>query len=131
MKADCQVKKRPLGSTNCYLHPVGLGCMGLSWAYHDTAVDEATGIALIHKAIELGVDHFDTSDAYGPHTNEELVGRGIAGLRERVVVATKAGLSSDGGEGKYRYKRNGRPEYIRAACDGSLCFVASLLRMTR
>ncbi len=64
--------KRPLGKTKRLVHPVGLGCMGLSWAYHDKAVDEATGMALIHRAIELGVDHFDTSDAYGPHTNEEL-----------------------------------------------------------
>jgi aryl-alcohol dehydrogenase-like predicted oxidoreductase len=68
------------------------------------------------------VDHFDTSDAYGPHTNEELVGRGIAGLRDRVLIATKAGLTRSGGESKdkYKYGRNGRPEYIRAACDGSL-----------
>ncbi len=114
------MKTRPLGSTNRQVHPVGLGCMGLSWAYHEQAVDEATGVALIHRAIELGVDHFDTSDAYGPHTNEELLGRAIAGLRDRVVVATKAGLTSDGGDSKYKYKRNGRPEYIRAACDASL-----------
>ena len=110
--------KRTLGKTKRLVHPVGLGCMGLSWAYHDKAVDEATGIALIHKAIELGVNHFDTSDAYGPHTNEELVGRAIAGFRERVVIATKAGLTS--GDEKYKYKRNGQPEYIRKACDASL-----------
>lgn len=116
------MKKRPLGKTNRLVHPVGLGCMGLSWAYHEKAVDEATGIALIHRAIELGVDHFDTSDAYGPHTNEELVGRAIAGFRERIVIATKAGLTRSGGESKdkYKYGRNGRPGYIRQACDASL-----------
>ncbi|MFY9550207.1 MAG: aldo/keto reductase, partial [Thermoanaerobaculia bacterium] len=99
---------------------VGLGCMGLSWAYHDKAVEEAEGVRLIRRAIGLGVDHFDTSDAYGPRTNEELVGRAIKGFREKVVVATKAGLVVKGDSASSGYTRNGRPEYIRAACEGSL-----------
>jgi aryl-alcohol dehydrogenase-like predicted oxidoreductase len=97
--------------------------MGLSWAYHAEPVPDAEGIALIHRAIDIGVDHLDTSDAYGPHTNEVLVGRAIADRRERVVLATKAGLTRDSdatGKSKYKYGRNGRPEYIRSACDASL-----------
>jgi len=114
---------RRFGSTGRSVHPVGLGCMGLSWAYHADPVPDAEGIALIHRAIELGVDHLDTSDAYGPHTNEVLVGRALAGRRDRVVLATKAGLTrGDAGAGgtKYKYGRNGKPEYIRSACDASL-----------
>ncbi len=114
------MKPRQLGRIGRAVHPVGLGCMGLSWAYHDAAVDEAAAIALIRRAIDLNVDHLDTSDAYGHGANEELVGRAIAGRRERVVVATKAGLVSQSGAAKYRYARNGRPEHIRAACDASL-----------
>ena len=114
---------RPFGATGRSVHPVGLGCMGLSWAYHSEPVPESEGIALIHRAIELGVDHLDTSDAYGPHTNEVLVGRAIADRRDRVGLATKAGLTRDAdatGRSKYKYGRNGRPEYVRAACDASL-----------
>jgi aryl-alcohol dehydrogenase-like predicted oxidoreductase len=96
--------------------------MGLSWAYHDSAVDEAVAEALIRTAIDAGVDHFDTSDAYGYGENEKLVGRAIAasGRRSEVVVATKAGLVGGEGTARYRYARNGRPEYIRDACDASL-----------
>jgi aryl-alcohol dehydrogenase-like predicted oxidoreductase len=112
--------KRPLGKTPRLVHPVGLGCMGLSWAYHEEAIEESEGVRLIQRAIELGVDHFDTSDAYGPHTNEILVGRAIGGAREKVVVATKAGLLMKGTTARDGYSRNGRPEYIRAACEGSL-----------
>jgi len=115
---DCV--KRPLGRTGRRVHPVGLGCMGLSWAYHETAIEDSEGVRLIGRAIELGVDHLDTSDAYGPHTNERLVGTAIAGFREKVVVATKAGLLMKGTTAREGYNRNGRPEYIRAACEGSL-----------
>jgi aryl-alcohol dehydrogenase-like predicted oxidoreductase len=115
------MKQRLLGSTGRNVFPVGLGCMGLSWAYRDASVDEAAGIELIRQAIDLGVDHLDTSDAYGPHTNEQLVGRAIEGRRDRVVIATKAGLvRAASGSSKYKYDRNGTPEYVRAACDGSL-----------
>ena len=95
--------------------------MGLSWAYHDAAVNEAAAEALIRTAIDAGVDHFDTADAYGHGANETLVGRAIVASRRRadVVLATKLGLVR-GETDKYRYTRNGRPEYVRAACDASL-----------
>ncbi len=113
------MKERQLGSTGRFVHPVGLGCMGLSWAYRDPAVDEAAGIDLIRHAIDLGVDHFDTSDAYGPLTNERLVGRAIRGRRDRVTIATKSGLVVEDAA-TYKYGRDGRPEHIREAADGSL-----------
>jgi aryl-alcohol dehydrogenase-like predicted oxidoreductase len=96
--------------------------MGLSWAYHDAAVDEAAAEALLRTAIDAGVDHFDTSDAYGHGENEKLVGRAIAasGRRAELVVATKAGLVGGRGEARYRYTRNARPDYVRGACDASL-----------
>jgi len=93
--------------------------MGLSWGYRDPSVNEAAGIELIQQAIDLGVDHLDTADVYGPFTNESLVGRAIAGRRDRVVLSTKAGLVVEDAA-TYRYGRNGRPEHIRACCDASL-----------
>src|SRR5262245_52350796 len=112
------MRSRELGRTGRTLRPVGLGCMGLSWAYHDAAVDEVRALELLRTAIDSGVDHFDTADAYGHGENETLVGRAIAasGRREDLVLATKMGLVR-GETQKYRYTRNGRPEYVRAACD--------------
>lgn len=101
------------------MFPVGLGCMGLSWAYRDPSIDETAGIELIQKALDLGVDHFDTADVYGPYTNEALVGRALAGRREEVVIATKVGLVVED-PSTYRYGRNGKPEHVRASCDESL-----------
>ncbi len=94
----------------------GLGCMGMSEYYGPR--DEAESIATIHRALDLGVTFFDTADAYGPFTNEELVGRALAPRRDEVVVATKFGnqRAADG----TRMGVNGRPEYVRAACDASL-----------
>ena len=112
-------KLRRLGSTDRSVFPVGLGCMGLSWGYRDASVDEAAGVVLIRQAIDLGVDHFDTADVYGPFENERLVGRGIAGRREQVVVATKCGLVVED-KATYRMGRDGSPEHVREACDGSL-----------
>ena len=93
--------------------------MGLSWGYHDPSVDEAAGMDLVRYAIDHGVDHLDTADVYGPFTNESLVGRAIAGRRDRVTLATKGGYVVDDSEA-YKYHRDGRPEHIRAACDASL-----------
>jgi aryl-alcohol dehydrogenase-like predicted oxidoreductase len=93
--------------------------MGLSWAYHDRAVDETAAVDLIRHAIDLGVDHLDTADMYGPFTNEKLVGRAVAGRRDGVVIATKAGLVVEDASA-YRFGRDGSPEHIREACDGSL-----------
>jgi aryl-alcohol dehydrogenase-like predicted oxidoreductase len=102
---------------------VGLGCMGMSSRYlplngENRARDDATSVKVIHHALDLGVDLLDTSDAYGPHTNEELIGRAIADRRDKVVLATKFGAERrpDGTLAGI----NGRPEYIRRACDASL-----------
>jgi aryl-alcohol dehydrogenase-like predicted oxidoreductase len=94
----------------------GLGCMGMSEFYG--AGDEGESIATIHRALELGVTLLDTADMYGPFTNEELVGRAIAGRRDEVVLATKFGneRAPDG----TRIGVNGRPDYVRSACDASL-----------
>jgi aryl-alcohol dehydrogenase-like predicted oxidoreductase len=93
--------------------------MGFSWGYRDPAVDEAAAVDVIRRAIDLGVEHFDTADVYGPFTNESLVGRAVAGRRERVVIATKCGLVVED-KATYRFGRNGRPEHVRDACEGSL-----------
>ncbi len=115
------LQQRTLGSTS---HPngalavsaLGLGCMGMS-EFYGTG-DEATGIATIHRALELGVTFLDTADMYGPFTNEKLVGKALTGRRDGVVLATKFGNERlpDG----TRVGINGRPEYVRAACDASL-----------
>ena len=93
--------------------------MGFSWGYRDSSVDETAAIDVIRHAIDLGVDHFDTADVYGPFTNETLLARAIAGRRDRVVVATKVGLVVED-KASYRFGRDGSPEHVREACDGSL-----------
>ncbi len=94
----------------------GLGCMGMSEFYG--AIDEAEAMATIHRALELGVTLLDTADMYGPFTNERLVARAIAGRRDGVVVATKFG--NERREDGSWVGINGRPEYVRAACEASL-----------
>ena len=95
---------------------LGLGCMGMSEFYG--APDESAGIATIHRALDLGVTFLDTADMYGPFTNEQLVGKAIAGRRDEVQLATKFGNERrpDGS----RVGINGTPEYVRIACDASL-----------
>ncbi len=110
--------QRTLGSGDHALtvSALGLGCMGMSEFYGTS--DEATAIATIHRALELGVTFLDTADMYGPFTNEQLVGQALQGRRDGVVLATKFGNERlpDG----TRLGVNGRPEYVHAACDASL-----------
>jgi aryl-alcohol dehydrogenase-like predicted oxidoreductase len=107
----------PLGRQGLIVSRQGLGCMGMSEFYGQG--DDKESIATIHRALELGVTLLDTADIYGPHANEKLVGRAAAGRREQVVVATKFGIVRDPNDPKRR-GQNGRPEYVRAACEGSL-----------
>ncbi len=111
------MKTRTLGRNGPTVSALGLGCMGMSDFYG--ARDDATSIATIHRALDLGVTLLDTADMYGPHTNEELVGKAIQGRREAVFVATKFGIVRDPANPQAR-GINGRPEYVRASIEGSL-----------
>jgi aryl-alcohol dehydrogenase-like predicted oxidoreductase len=111
------MEKRALGKQGLKVSALGLGCMGMSEFYG--AGDEAESIATIHRALDLGLDFLDTADVYGPHLNEELVGRAIKGKRDSVVLATKFGIVRDPANKMLR-GINGKPDYVRAACDASL-----------
>lgn len=111
------MKKRQLGRNGPIVSALGLGCMGMSQGYG--APDEREAIATIHHALDLGLNFLDTADIYGPHTNELLVGRAIRERRTEVVLATKFGFVSDPDDGGRR-EIDGRPEYVRRACDASL-----------
>jgi aryl-alcohol dehydrogenase-like predicted oxidoreductase len=108
---------RTLGSSEIEVGAIGLGCMGMTFAYDSAQRDEAGSIAVIHRALELGVTLLDTADAYGPSTNEELVGKALRGHRDSAVVATKCGIvhSPD-----FNHGRAASPDYVRSACDASL-----------
>ncbi len=110
------MKKRPLGSQGLVVTEQGLGCMGMSEFYG--AADETEAIATIHRALELGINLLDTADMYGPFTNEELVGRAIAGRRDDWVIATKFAIMR--GEDGALLGVSGKPEYVHQACDASL-----------
>jgi aryl-alcohol dehydrogenase-like predicted oxidoreductase len=110
------MEKRSLGNEGLTVSALGLGCMGMSEFYGPK--DDSESIATIHRALELGVDFFDTADMYGPFENERLVGRALAGRRGEVVLATKFG--NERREDGSWIGVNGRPEYVRQACDASL-----------
>ena len=115
------MQTRNLGSQGLTVSKLGLGCMGMSEFYFkktEREANEAASIALIHEALERGLNFLDTADMYGPFTNEVLVGKAIADRRGQVVLATKFG-NVRGEDGSFQ-GINGRPEYVRSACDASL-----------
>jgi aryl-alcohol dehydrogenase-like predicted oxidoreductase len=115
--ARTTIKSRKLGAQGLITSAIGLGCMGMSDFYGPS--NEKQSIATIHRAIELGVNLLDTADIYGPFTNEELVGKAIKGKRDQVLIATKFGNVRDPKTRAF-LGVNGKPEYVRQACEASL-----------
>jgi aryl-alcohol dehydrogenase-like predicted oxidoreductase len=113
------MQMRKLGNRGLEVSALGLGCMGLSHAYGQP-VDRQAGISLIRAAVERGVTLFDTAEAYGPFTNEEVVGEALAPFRSRVVIATKFGFDIDPNTGARSGGVNSRPEHIKAVAEASL-----------
>ncbi|NVN96488.1 MAG: aldo/keto reductase [Bacteroidetes bacterium] len=113
------MQKRKLGNSNLEVSAIGLGCMGMSFAY-GTVPDKKEMISLLRKAVERGVNFFDTAEVYGPFTNEELLGDALAPIRNQVVIATKFGFELDPNGGPKWIGLNSRPEHIRQVAEASL-----------
>ncbi|MEJ2051429.1 MAG: aldo/keto reductase [Calditrichota bacterium] len=110
------MEMRKLGKQGLTVSAIGLGCMGMSEFYGQA--DDKKSIETIHQALDLGITFIDTADMYGPYKNEKLVGKALAGQRDKVILATKFGIVREGDSGQRSV--NGRPEYVKAACDASL-----------
>lgn len=112
------MKKRMLGKSGLEVSALGLGCMGMSWAYGQPG-DRAEMVTLLRDAVELGITFFDTAEVYGPLTNEELVGEALAPLRDKVIIATKFGFVLDPNGGR-PLGVTSRPEHIKTVADAAL-----------
>lgn len=110
------LKKRKLGTQGLEVSEIGLGCMGMSQSYGPANEEES--IATIHRAIDLGIDFFDTAEVYGPYTNEKLLGKALKGKRDKVIIATKFGFNIV--NDKMAQGVNSKPEHIRRVVDASL-----------
>ena len=113
------MEKRRLGKSGLEVSALGLGCMGMSWSY-GAPKDRGEMIALLRAAVERGVAFFDTAEAYGPLTNEELVGEALEPFRGQVVIATKFGWAPSPGDTNRWSALNSRPAHIREVVDGML-----------
>src|SRR5271154_2721658 len=113
------MKKRKLGKGGLEVSAIGLGCMGMSFGFGPPA-DKKEMIALIRKAVELGVTFFDTAEVYGPFANEELVGEALAPIRNEVVIATKFGFAPDPSGGPRWTGLDSRPQHIKEVAEASL-----------
>ena len=119
MTSDTKLPRRRLGASGLEAGAVGLGCMGMTWAYNAHERDDTRSVRVIQRALDLGMDLIDTADMYGPFTNEEVVGRALADRRDRAVLATKVGLVVED-RATYTMVRDGSPGHVREGIDASL-----------